>query len=127
MSNEKGWREPKRARRIRDRLRMRKRGSANARHTYGMAYPIDHLGGEGHLGWIDLSGQTRHGVCTWDDVMERRRIHGTFNGDNLAVCSCYMCGNPRRFFGDATMQENRARANGDEQMRENGFHPSRGS
>lgn len=24
------------------------------------------------------------------------------------LCSCYMCGNPRRHFGDVTMQERRA-------------------
>lgn len=28
--------------------------------------------------------------------------------NNLAVCSCWMCGNPRKFFGEATMQEKRA-------------------
>jgi len=25
----------------------------------------------------------------------------------LAVCSCWMCGNPRKWFGDLTMQERR--------------------
>nr|WP_295834781.1 hypothetical protein [uncultured Azospirillum sp.] len=25
--------------------------------------------------------------------------------DNLASCSCWMCGNPRRWFGELTMQE----------------------
>ena len=25
--------------------------------------------------------------------------------DNLAVCSCWMCGNPRRYFGHRTRQE----------------------
>jgi hypothetical protein len=25
------------------------------------------------------------------------------------VCSCFMCGNPRRFFGELTIQERRAR------------------
>lgn len=28
--------------------------------------------------------------------------------DHLAVCSCRMCGNPRRWWGDVTMQERRA-------------------
>ena len=33
--------------------------------------------------------------------------------DHLAACSCFMCGNPRRFFGGTerlTMQERRAMA-----------------
>ena len=27
--------------------------------------------------------------------------------DNLAVCSCWMCGNPRRWWYELTMQERR--------------------
>lgn len=27
--------------------------------------------------------------------------------DNLASCSCWMCGNPRRWLGEVTMQERR--------------------
>ena len=30
------------------------------------------------------------------------------HADYLAVCSCWMCGNPRRFFGETTIQEKRA-------------------
>ena len=28
-------------------------------------------------------------------------------GDHITVCSCYMCGNPRKWFGEKTMQEKR--------------------
>ncbi len=28
--------------------------------------------------------------------------------NHLAVCSCWMCGNPRKYNGDETMQERRA-------------------
>ncbi|RUL89142.1 hypothetical protein [Tautonia sociabilis] len=28
--------------------------------------------------------------------------------DHLASCSCWMCGNPRRFLGEPTIQERRA-------------------
>lgn len=31
------------------------------------------------------------------------------DADNLAVCSCWMCGNPRKFFAEETMQERRMR------------------
>ncbi|MDO5630915.1 MAG: hypothetical protein Q4G22_03660 [Paracoccus sp. (in: a-proteobacteria)] len=27
---------------------------------------------------------------------------------HLALCSCWMCGNPRRYLGEATMQERKA-------------------
>jgi hypothetical protein len=30
------------------------------------------------------------------------------NHDYLAVCSCWMCGNPRRFEGERTLQERRS-------------------
>jgi len=28
-----------------------------------------------------------------------------YSADNLKLCSCYMCGNPRRYFGQRTRQE----------------------
>ena len=40
-------------------------------------------------------------VLPWDDYAGRRANH-------LAVCSCPSCGNPRRYWGAATMQELRA-------------------
>jgi hypothetical protein len=30
------------------------------------------------------------------------------NGDNRKPCSCYMCGNPRKWYGSVTFQEQRA-------------------
>lgn len=30
------------------------------------------------------------------------------HADNLAICSCSMCGNPRKFFNEKTIQEKRA-------------------
>ena len=27
------------------------------------------------------------------------------NADNIKSCSCWMCGNPRRYFGEQTLQE----------------------
>ena len=34
-----------------------------------------------------------------------RWVLQSFN--NLQVCSCWMCGNPRRYFGDPTLRERR--------------------
>ena len=30
------------------------------------------------------------------------------SADHLAVCSCWMCGNPRKWYGEPTMQERKA-------------------
>lgn len=30
------------------------------------------------------------------------------SADYLAVCSCWMCGNPRKWYGEPTMQERKA-------------------
>lgn len=40
-----------------------------------------------------------HADETWYDRWATR------SADNLTVCSCHMCGNPRKHFKDATMQE----------------------
>lgn len=39
-------------------------------------------------------------IRPWEDVPQRA-------ADNLAICSCRMCGNPRRWWRDAPMQERR--------------------
>jgi len=33
---------------------------------------------------------------------------GKSMAETPAICSCWMCGNPRRYFGDRTVQERRA-------------------
>ena len=33
------------------------------------------------------------------------------SADHLAVCSCWMCGNPRKWYGEPTIQERKASAN----------------
>lgn len=38
------------------------------------------------------------------ELAENPRIVG-LNANNRQICSCYMCGNPRRYFGLKTMQE----------------------
>lgn len=40
----------------------------------------------------------------WDTT---ERTAGLF-ANHGKVCSCWMCGNPRRFWGELTMQEKRA-------------------
>lgn len=35
------------------------------------------------------------------------REQARYMADNMQICSCYMCGNPRRQFGIKTVQERR--------------------
>jgi len=46
----------------------------------------------------------------WQAVWQNEpwRLWEQSNGDNRKPCSCYMCGNPRKWFGKATYQEQRA-------------------
>ena len=76
--------------------------------------------------WVDRRGRTRTADCTWDDTFERRWCWSVGHADNLAVCSCWGCGNPRRHFGTATMQERRFGADADCQMAEEGLRYGRG-
>jgi hypothetical protein len=34
--------------------------------------------------------------------------NAAYNADHLQCCSCWACGNPRRWFGKLTIQERRA-------------------
>jgi len=43
------------------------------------------------------------------------------SANHLATCSCYACGNPRRHFGELTMQERRARDRADQEMDSSAF------
>jgi hypothetical protein len=100
------FKEPKRARRIRDRERMIARGRRVASRW--------HRQPEHHYDWIDRV-KRRFIVRqeTWDEVFEKRDYFARRNHDHLKVCSCYMCGNPRNRLGAGgynilTMQELRA-------------------
>ena len=46
-------------------------------------------------------------VLCWenDEDIQRERVLRWYN--NLAKCSCWMCGNPRRYKGRPTLQEER--------------------
>jgi len=42
------------------------------------------------------------------NINESRKINLIHNADNLAICSCWMCGNQRKYRGIKTLQEIRA-------------------
>lgn len=85
---EERYREPKRARRIRDRTRMIAKG-----RTYRL-----------QLNW--WSNDEKH-------RLHEAEMHGRYYHDHLAICSCDGCGNQRRSGWTAgqfklTMQERKA-------------------
>ena len=114
--------EPKRARRIRDRERMIARGTRYQSHIYPKPYGKP---GEGQE-WRDLNGNLHVGFATWGDVLARRKMVGTVSADNLAVCSCHMCGNPRRHWRELTIQELQAIESAKSQYVEAGLPPKIG-
>ena len=105
MSDDDLFREPRRARRIRDRDRMRARAVSLGKRSY--AAPDNAPRADR---WTDLDGRERVGTPDWEAVFERRRAYGWARADYLASCSCHMCGNPRRFWNARTLQEVRAAA-----------------
>jgi hypothetical protein len=61
------------------------------------------------LPWRDIEGQWRLGPVTWEDVFAHRDSFAHRSYNDLARCSCgSCCGNPRRFFGERTLQERRS-------------------
>jgi hypothetical protein len=52
-------------------------------------------------------------LWAWDPELITAKKVARFAVDRVP-CSCSMCGNPRRFFGKATLQELRARSPHDE-------------
>src|SRR4051812_35066546 len=56
--------------------------------------------------WTDDKGVARH-YYTWQDIFENRRQRASRMADNRTTCSGFCCGNPRRWFGELTRQEQR--------------------
>lgn len=49
---------------------------------------------------------------------EQTKRQFRMNADNLKICSCYMCGNPRKYFKEIKKQEKLSKLNFEEQMEE---------
>lgn len=106
------YKEPKRARRIRARERMIEKARRLAREMD----PIPHS-----CVWTDVKGNTRNSD-TWKDLYEWHHTWAVHNYQNLAACSCYMCGNPRKHWHTATIQEIKAVIDAVDQLSEVGIH-----
>ena len=49
-------------------------------------------------------------VASWNEAWRRdAKAIGRYVNHGLQVCSCYMCGNPRRHNGGPTMQERKVK------------------
>jgi hypothetical protein len=116
MSNQK-FHEPKRAKRIRDSLRMQAKAERVVAQRHPLQSPSVSWLGE----WVDRYGNHRDGTHTWDDVFARRSLEAKVCRDNLALCSCPMCGNPRRHFGIHSFQEAKANDTAYDQFQEQGI------
>ncbi len=68
-------------------------GSKRAFRRHHRLRMVNH--GRTHLDWFDA----------WD-----REHWSLWNHDHLARCSCWMCGNPRKYRGERTLQEIRVAA-----------------
>lgn len=123
--------ETTRARRIRDRDRMRARVFHASKNVGGFDKPLDHLdaldpgaaGGGSRWTWTGRDGRTRRGIVSWDDLFEYRHLRSVLFANTRAPCSCAVCGNPRRWSGERTHQEHKAGAAAAEQARSAGLRP----
>lgn len=85
------FREPLRAKRIREAGRLQARSERRCSLIHSFEKP----------------GQ---GYDTWREIFAARRKWARKMRDNRVTCSGVCCGNPRRHFGDPTLQELRAEA-----------------
>lgn len=60
-----------------------------------------------HSTWTD-SEEVQHSLDTWDAVQVYQDVRAHTMADNMTVCSCWMCGNPRKWNGDLSLDERKA-------------------
>lgn len=108
------FKEPKRARRIREAERLVAKGS-RLYARWGERPGCQFL-------WTDLGGRVHDGLGDWADVFAYRHARARRARDHLAACSCHMCGNPRRHYHALTVQETRAAEDAADQLRAEGLH-----
>ena len=112
---EAAYREKRAERRIRDRERVFRKVVRVAAQFYPR--PDTHL--RVRYAWKDGGGAEHYGhLDTWEDVFGVREWYARYHYKNRERCSCYMCGNPRRFYGEVTYQEKKAALSAREQFAE---------
>ena len=118
--------ESARARRFRDRRRIRQRALDIARRQHPRPFDLhrDHSTGElvSLVSWKDLKGQAQKGLTSWNAVIAFREAMAIRRWQHPAVCSCLACGNPRKWFDAATRQETLAAVDALEQFAEVGLN-----
>lgn len=106
MLESKGPRKRTRAWRRHHRRRMIAKAWRIAKERY--PHPKGVAAADSWLPWQDIKGQWRTGPVAWEDVFALRDEFAHRHHSHLTACSCWMCGNPRRFRGERTLQERRA-------------------
>jgi len=109
------YREKRAERRIRDRERVFRK----ALRVAAQFYPGPDSQPRVWYAWKDAAGAEYYGhLDTWEDVFGVREWYARYHYKNRARCSCHMCGNSRRFFGEVTYQEEKAALSAKEQVTE---------
>ena len=74
---------------------MRGRAFRRAAHAKAIAKTRKHIWSI----WDWIEYDKKHGTDVYEQSVRRR-------AENRKICSCYMCGNPRRYYGQRTVKEN---------------------
>jgi len=122
MEEVQKYREKRRERRIRDRLRMIGKARCVARKI--MFFEPDNPVEKSMWvqGWKDLDNHIHHKLDTWEEVFLARESWARRHYNDLRTCSCGCCGNERRHHNSMTVQEARAEEDARQQFREIGFN-----
>ena len=111
--------EPSRARRFRDRSRILRKALVIASRQHPAPVSGDLVS---KVSWTGMNGQPQKDLTTWSDVSGIRLSTASRRWQHLAVCSCSVCGNPRRWFNAMTRQETLADVDASQQFAEAGLN-----
>jgi hypothetical protein len=123
MEEEQKYQEKKGERRIRDRLRMiGKARRYGARYIYDEPDNPTDESRRWSDGWPDVDNNLHYSMESWEDVFLARESFARRTHNNITVCSCYLCGNGRKYNKSMTVQEARAEEAARQEFRENGIN-----
>ena len=121
MEEVEKYREKKRERRIRNRLRMIARAKRYAATFY---YEPDNpaIARMWKHEWWDMNHQLHTKMDTWEEVFLARESWARMSYNNIVTCSDWCCGSPRKHHKSMTVQEAKAEENARQQFEEEGYN-----
>lgn len=122
MEEVEKYREKKRERRIRDRLRMIEKAKRYAARYIYWEPDNPLIERNRYLGWMDIDRLHHPKMDTWEEVFLARETWARTHYDNIVVCSAECCGNSRRHHKSMTVQEAREEENSRQQYEEEGYN-----